>query len=227
MVALFGALACSCSSTKEWDEKPGTLTLYADPLPPTAGALVARGVVGENVGPVDVFQGTTRIASFANIDISKRYDVRVRAVSAELPRAVTVAYDSRTLEVTASTFPSAPSPAPDDAGAPPPDDGESCPGVEDLTSNACAPASDAGGTAVRLHNATQNPLSVYELLPGVVDPNPCQPSLLTLVPAGADGSFTRPPGTVLRIVDDRTALPVRIVRLPAIESCVLRIPKDG
>lgn len=201
--------------------------LYAEPLPPTPGATVALGVVGENVGPVDVFQGTTRIASFANVDIAKRYDVRVQAVSAELPRAVAVAYDRRTIEVTASSFPSAPAPATPDAGLPPPDDGESCPGAEDLTNNACSSASDAVGTTVRVHNATKDALSVYELLPGVVDPNQCQPSLVALVAPGADGRFTRPPGAVLRIVDDRTALPVRIVRLPAVESCVLRIPKDG
>lgn len=226
-VALLGALACACSSTKEWEEKPGTLTLYAEPLPPTAGAMLALGVVGDNVGPVDVFQGTTRIASFANVDVSKRYDVHVRAVSAEVPRAITVAYDRRTIEVTAASFPSAPAPIDADAGGPAPDDGERCPGVEDLTDNACTPASDAGALAVRVHNASANPLSVYELSPGVVDPNQCQPSLVTLIAAGAEGRFTRPPGTVLRIVDDRTALPVRIVRLPAIDSCALRIPKDG
>lgn len=228
LVVLVSGIAVACSSTKEWEEKPGEIALYADPLPPVAGATLTLGVTAKNVGPIDVFQGATRIASFANVDVSKRYDVRVRAVSAELPRAVTVAYDRERVEATATAFPSAPSPV--DPGPGPTDPlpaEEDCPGVEELATNACPPSPDAGTVSVRAINATDGPLSVYASLPDPITPESCLPSLVALVAAGAEKQFSQPAGTVLRFVDDRTAQSIRIVRLPVTDTCALRLPKGS
>lgn len=222
------AIVTACSSTKEWEEKPGEIALYADPLPPVAGATLVLGVTAKNVGPVDVFQGTTRIASLVNVDLSKRYDVRVRAVSADLPRAVTVAYDRERIEATATAFPSAP--APTDPGPGPTDPlpaEEDCPGVEDLAANTCPPTPDAGTVSVRVINTTDGPLSVYASLPDPITAGSCVPSVVALVAAGAERPFSSAAGTVLRFVDDRTAQSVRIVRLPTVATCTLRVPKGS
>lgn len=218
-------LLVSCSSTKEWEEKPGSVALFATPLPPVAGQPLTLGVTGTNVGPIDVFQGSVRIASFANVELERRVDVRVIARSDEPPRAVTMAYDYRVLEVAAAAFPSPPAPPDLDAGSEPdPGPAESCAGVEDLSANAC-PAADGRTIAVRVHNASPNPVSVYELTPGVIEPTQCLPALHAIVRPGNTGEFSRPAGAVLRIVDDRTAAAVRIVRLPDVDVCTLRVPR--
>lgn len=227
LVGLACGISAACSSTKEWEEKPGEIALYAEPIPPVAGATLTLGVKAENVGPIDVFQGETRIASFANVDLSNRYDVRVRAVSTEVPRAVTMAYDRQRIEATATAFPTAPAPADPDAGAKDPPAEEDCRGVEDLATNACPPLSDAGVVAVRVINTTTKPMSVYASIPDPIPTGSCLPSLVALVAAGAEARFSQPAGTVLRFVDDRSARTIRIVRLPEIEACALRVPKGS
>lgn len=226
-------LAAACSSTKEWEEKPGTLALYASPLPPVAGQELFLGVEGENIGPVDVYQGTVRIASFVNPDLRRtsRVDVRVTAHSSETPRAISVAYDRKLVEVAATGFPSTPQPVdPVDAGIdsggeplpPPPDD---CPGVEDLTMNECGPEPPGRGVSVRLTNGGPNPVSVYELRAPIVDGQPCQLALLALVRSGNAAQVSSSSGAILRIVDDRTAQAIRIVRVPDTSTCALSVPR--
>lgn len=220
------ALVSACSSTKQWEEIPGVLALYAEPLPPTAGQELVIGVSGENVGPVDVFQGSVRIASFANVDlIERRVDVRIVAASAEMPRAVAFGYDRKKLEVVAASFPTPPDPAPTpDAGGPPPTPPiESCTGVEEVTQNECSPATPGRTLDVRFFNGTVDPVSVYQLLAPVLAGEPCALQLLALVQPESPANLTTSVQAVLRIVDDRTARALRTVRVPDTTTCTLAI----
>jgi LCCL domain len=136
------ALLFACNE-KEWDEQPGTLELYATPLPPVAGQPLTLGVVGTNVGPVDIFQGDQRVASLVNVDTSKRVDFQVVAVSNAVPKAVAVAYDFKRLEAQAAAFTTVPR-VPDGglADAGPRDAGASDAGAQDP-----GPLTDAGTVA--------------------------------------------------------------------------------
>ena len=146
------ALLVACSE-KEWDEKPGTLELYATPLPPVAGQALTLGVLGTNIGPVDVFQGDQRIASLVNVDTSNRVDFQVIALSNAVPKAVAVAYDFKRLEAQAGAFTTAPKvpdgglvdAGPRDAGAS--DSATPGPGPADAAAFDAGPLTDAGAIA--------------------------------------------------------------------------------
>ena len=220
------AIVCACSSTKQWEEVPGVLALYAEPLPPQAGQELVLGVSGGNVGPIDVYQGTVRVASFANVDLAeRRVDVRIVAASAEIPRAVTTGYDRKPLEVDATAFPTPPDPLPGpDAGsvpATPPT--ESCAGAEEAPQNVCSPASPGRALDVRFHNGTLGPVSVYQLLAPVLEGQPCEPRLLAIVQPQSSEELATSAQAVLRVIDDRTASVLRTVRLPDSPSCTLAI----
>lgn len=218
----FAVGVAACSSVAEWEEVPGTLELYADPLPPVAGQPLVLGVRAENVGPVEVFQGDVRLATFANTDLTARRDFEVVARSDEQPYAAAVAYDRQRLVVYAAPFTSPPDVP--DAGPEVPDGGpllqESCPGVIDLAAPEC---SSSGGAAisVRVWNNTPNPVSVYERPPSPTEPGQCLLDIAALAAPGAIAQFTSTEGAVLRVLDDTTIQVVREVRLPAGSACDL------
>jgi len=221
------AIVCACSSTKQWEEVPGVLALYAEPLPPQAGQELVIGVSGEHVGPIDVYQGNVRIASFANVDLAdeRRIDVRIVAASAEIPRAITIGYDRKPLEVGAVGFPSAPDPvAPPDAGSlPSTPPTESCAGVEEVPQNVCSPVSPGRALDVRFYNGAGGPVSVSQLLAPAFEGQPCVPQLLAIVPSRSTADLATSVQAVLRVVDDRTAGVLRTVRVPDSPSCTLAI----
>ena len=220
------AIVCACSSTKQWEEAPGVLAFYAEPLPPQAGQELVIGVSGQNVGPIDVYQGSVRVASFANVELAeRRVDVRIVAASAEIPRAVTTGYDRKPLEVSAAAFPSEPDPLPTpDAGSvPSTPPTESCVGVEEVPQNVCSPASPGRGLDVRFHNGTLGPVSVYQLLAPVLEGQPCELRLLAIVQPQSSAELATSAQAVLRVIDDRTAGVLRTVRVPDSPSCTLAI----
>src|SRR5690606_22321211 len=111
--------------------------------------------------------------------------VQVTAVSSEIPRAITVAYDYRRLEVEAEPFEGEPPPVeekpdPGDAGAEVVV--EDCPGVEDAAGRCSMPSS--GTIAVTLHNAGRSSLAVYDRPAPPIDPTQCNVALVTLIPVG-------------------------------------------
>lgn len=220
LVVLLAGVACS--SSKEWEPLAGSLALYAEPLAPTVGQPLVLGVDADHVGPIDIFQGAQRIASLANVSFDDgRIEVRVTARSNEVPRAVTTAYDYQRLEVEARAFPSAPRPIDEDDGGPALER-ESCPGASELAAVECSSVTDAGSVSVRMQNQRTDPISVYELPPGLVEPSRCELVLVTLLDAGVTREFTRPGGTVLRVVDDRSNTTLRLLRLPsAADACTL------
>ncbi len=228
----------ACSSTAEWEKQPGKLELFATPLPPAKGTVMVLGLRSDNVGPVEVFQGDTLIATFLNVDLDELKAYEITAVSDEKPRAVGVAFDFERLEVNASPFNGdPPSPEPDlapptDAAAPtepgstepgPPEPGaaDNCPGVVEVSDGRCSEPNTA--TRVRFLNTSDSPLSVYEDLPDVIDPTRCVPSLKALIPVGESRELDAAAGAVLRVVSDASATTVRRVQLPAIEQCDLVI----
>lgn len=103
--ALFSVLlSLSCSSVAEWEEAPGRVELFATPLPPVAGELLVLGLRASNVGPIEVVQGETVIATFFNIDLKELKAYEVRAASSETPRAEAVGFDYKRIKVTAAAF---------------------------------------------------------------------------------------------------------------------------
>ena len=212
-------LAAACSSTFEWEEKVGSLKLYASPVSPIAGEPVVLAVEGKNVGPVRVFQGDRLIAAFANEPLEGDA-VQVTALSSETPRATAVAYDYRRLEVDAVPFANDPPPSMPDAGVDSASEVvEECPGVEDASGRCSTPSSSP--IAITLHNAGESPLSVYERPASPIDPTQCTLSLVALLAPGATQQLSSSAGAVLRVVDDRTAGVVRDVLLPERDTCTL------
>ncbi len=104
-----GLGGCS-DEAAEWEERAGSLTLRASPLPPVAGEPLVLGLEARNVGPIRVFQGDTLIAAFANTAVDGTRSYTVTAQSDEAPRAVAVGFDFRTLTVAAEPFASPPPP---------------------------------------------------------------------------------------------------------------------
>ncbi|EYF07203.1 hypothetical protein [Chondromyces apiculatus] len=209
--------ACG-SGDKEWEELPGTLELFAYPMPPAAGQELVLGLLATNVGPVDVFQGEQRLATFVRVDLAERVDFRVTAVSAELPRAVAVAYDYERLEVGAVPYEGAtPEPEPEPEPGP---FAENCPGVVDLSAQEC---SVEGGAAVhvRVRNDGPNPVSVYNRPVSIGDPSQCILDIKALTASGAVSEFEATAGAVIRVLDDVTIQVVREVRLPEVAACDL------
>ncbi|AKT43808.1 hypothetical protein [Chondromyces crocatus] len=214
--------AIACSSVAEWEEVPGTLELYADPLPPTPGQPLTIGVLAKNVGPVDILQGSERVATFANVELEERRSFQIVAVSAELPVATAVAYDYQKLVVQAAPF-TGDLP---DAG-PPPDsgpsfEGENCPGVVDLMAHQCS-ADGGAPLTVRLYNARSTPVSVYKRPVDIGNPSQCTLDLAALTSPGAISQFEVMAGTVLRVIDDVSVQVVREVALPDTVLCSLEI----
>jgi hypothetical protein len=228
----------ACSSTAEWEKQPGKLELFATPLPPAKGAVMVLGLRSDNVGPVEVFQGDTLIATFLNVELDELKAYEITAVSDEKPRAVGVAFDFERLEVNASPFDGdPPPPEPDlapqtDAAAPtepgstepgPTEPGatDNCPGVVEVSDGRCSEPTTA--TRVRFVNTSDSPLSVYEDLPDIIDATRCVPSLKALIPVGESRELDAAAGAVLRVVSDASATTVRRVQLPAVEQCDLVI----
>lgn len=241
------ALLLACSGTKEWEAKPGTLELYATPLPPVPGQPLTLGVLATNVGPVDVFQGTERIASLVNVEASKRVDFQAIAVSAAVPKAVAVAYDFRRLEVEAVAFGTRPNvpdggtldAGPRDAAAPdasaavdagsvdagPFDAGvtyvEDCPGLVSLIGpTECGLGNGASlGFNVRNLRAQAAGLRLYY---ASSTGGACQPSTtgVTLQPNSAQ-ALTLTAGITLEFFDKTTTQVFRTVRLPSSGTCNL------
>jgi hypothetical protein len=233
------ALLFACSE-KEWDEKPGTLELYAAPLPPVAGQALTLGVLGTNVGPVDVFQGDQRIASLVNVDTTKRAEFQVIAVSSAVPTAVAVAYDFKRLEAQAKPFTTQPS-VPDgglvdagprdagvrDAGAP--DVGavdaapafvEDCPGLVSVPSpDVCTPYRPGN---VELIVRNERPSTVVAVALSNVDGGPCRESTLTPdFPANRTVTAYPWSGMVVEFRSAGSATALRRVQLPAAGTCKL------
>jgi hypothetical protein len=233
------ALLFACSE-KEWDEKPGTLELYAAPLPPVAGQALTLGVLGTNVGPVDVFQGDQRIASLVNVDTTKRADFQVIAVSSAVPKAVAVAYDFKRLEAQAAPFTTQPSvpdgglvdAGPRDAGvrdADAPDVGavdaapafvEDCPGLVTVADpNACAPAA-AGNVELTVRNDRPSTVVAYAYSPK--DGGTC--SVTTLSPFFQSNRTTTTfpaGGAILEFRDNGFLIGFRKIQLPTQGTCKL------
>lgn len=224
--ALLLAAAVGCSSVAEWEKQPGELELFAAPLPPVPGEPIVLGIKAKNVGPIEVFQGDTLIATFLNVDLEEVKTYQVTATSNKKPRAVTFAHDYERLEFGASPFPGAapppqPSPVMTAEPEPEPTPPTMCPGLEDVATG-CSESTTS--LRVRVVNNSPSALTIYEDSPGVIDPAQCTLSLLMLVPVGANREFDSAAGAVLRIVADNTAQTVRRVRLPEVDSCDLVVP---
>lgn len=211
----------ACSSIAEWEEVPGTLELYADPLPPVTGQPLVLGVRATNVGPVDVYQGSVRVATFANLDLSERVDVEVVAASDETPRAVAVAYDRKRLEKDAAQFngePMVPDAGTGDAG---PTFQESCPGLIDPVSQGdCSDTTGSAPVAVRIWNNSESPVSVYERAPAG-SPGMCFNNIVALAAPGDIVEIAAVEYQVLSAINDANLQVMRAVRLPPVGQCDL------
>lgn len=109
VLALVVAVVSSgCSSVVEWEKEPGKVELFATPLPPVPGESLVLGLRASNVGPIEVYQGDTPIATFFNIDLKELKAYEVTAVSTKTPRVEAVAFDYTRIEVNAKPFEGAP-----------------------------------------------------------------------------------------------------------------------
>lgn len=218
------ALALACGDVKEWENKAGKLTLSAQPLPPVAGMPLTLAVTAENVGPIEVFQGNARIATFANLKLDGKSSFSVTAVSEETPRAVSVAYDYKQLEVEATAFTSPPGPSANGgsggsggSGGAPSVVVEDCPGVTE-TPGAC---SEPGTAPMNLQvvNNTPDPITVYRRqfsAPGV-----CFNQIQALMQPGASRTMQQSPGNVILVMNDATATALRVITLPDTPMCTI------
>jgi hypothetical protein len=220
------ATAIGCSSVAEWEERPGEIELFASPLPPVAGEPITLGVKAKNVGPIEVFQGDTLIATFMNVELDELKTYDVVAASDKKPRAVSIAYDYRRLELAAAPFPSAappaqPSPVMTTEPEPEPPAATECPGLVDAPTGCSEEPTTP--MRVRIVNNTTGPLTIYEAPPHVFDPAQCSMALRTLVNVGATQEFESTAGAVIQVVLDDTIQTVRRVRLPEVDVCQLVI----
>ncbi len=230
------ALLLACGE-KEWEEKSGTLELYASPLPPVAGQALTLGVLGTNVGPVDVFQGEQRIATLVNVDTTKRVDLQVIAVSSAVPKAVAVAYDFKRLEAQAAPFTTQPSvpdgglvdAGPRDAGAvdaspvdAAPPFVEDCPGLVSLASpTACNPET-VDTIAVDVRNDRPNTVAIRVY--AAPDGGTCLRVAGTALFNGNQqmrAELQR--GATVEFVDRGATTAFRTVRLPSQGPCAIRL----
>ena len=222
------ALLFACSE-KEWDEKPGTLELYATPLPPVAGQALTLGVVGTNVGPVDVFQGDQRVASLVNVDTSNRVDFQVIAVSNAVPKAVAVAYDFKRLEAQAAPFTTVPrvpdgglvDAGPRDAGAAVdarPTFVEDCPGLVSLATPTSCNEETVDTMSVDIRN--DRPSGVEMRVYFSRDAGSCeQVSAGSGFPANRQVRLSLKRGATVEFYDIATSTVFRTVKLPLQGPC--------
>lgn len=219
LVALSGLVGCG--SVAEWERREGQLELFAGPLPAVANQGLWVAVRAQNVGPVEVFQGEQRIASFVGVDLSDGVTHTVVAVSNEVPRAVAVAYDFKRLEVTAVPYaedsepPTKPEPEPEDPkDDEPPENHDGlwldCSGAEKDVAPSCTPPTGEPIT-VRFRNERSRSVDAYELIPLVVPAGQCIPSVVAIVPAKDVRESELEGGSVIQIGD---SVEGRFIALP-------------
>lgn len=215
------ALLLSCGDVTEWRRRESSLELYVGPLPPTPGEDVWVAVRADNVGPVDVLQGDTRIATFVGVDLSEGVTRQVAAVSDQIPEAVAVGYDFRELRVTAEPFDDEVDPAqpdPDDDDVVDGNDDEpvdACPGAVDEPAPVCLVPQDTDSFTIHVHNDTTDVLNVVQYYPIGPNADQCVAGTIALVPPGASRTADVTGGSMLGVLVDGTAQVLRAVALPA------------
>lgn len=209
------ALLLSCSDVAEWRRQESSLELYVGPLPPTTGEDIWVAVRAENVGPVDVLQGTTRLATFLGVDLRDGVTRQVTAISDETPEAVAVGYDFRELRVTARPFEDEVDPPPTE---PDPDEEEVlvdvCPGAVDEPAPVCLAPQDTSSFTIRVHNRTDDVLNVVQYYPIGLTADQCVAGTIALVPPADSRTAEVTGGSMLGVLVDRTAQVLRAVALP-------------
>ena len=210
------ALLLSCGDVAEWRRRESSLELYVGPLPPAPGEDIWVAVRADNVGPVDVLQGDTRLATFLGVDLSKGVTRQVTAVSDETPEAVAVGYDFRELRVAGRHFEDEVDPPP---AQPDPDEEEeelvdACPGAVDEPAPICLNPQDTESFTIQVHNRTDDTLNVVQYYPIGFDAAQCVGGTVALVPPGGSRTAEVTGGAMLGVLVDRTAELLRAVALP-------------
>lgn len=213
---VLATLALACGDVAEWRPKESSLELYVAPLPPTPGEDIWIAVRADNVGPVDVLQGDTRLATFLGVDLRAGVTRQVTAITDETPEAVAVGYDFRELRVAARPFGDEVDPPP---ARPDPEEEEeevvdACPGAVDEPAPLCLNPQDTERFTIQVHNRTDDTLNVVQYYPIGLDAAQCVGGTVALVPPGGSRAAEVTGGAMLGVLVDRTAELLRAMALP-------------
>lgn len=223
-VALACGVVVACGEERPY---PASFAFTANPLPPAPGQPVQLAFSGENIGLVEVFQGSELVTTIVNpaVELSEVHVFTAR--SAAIPRAIAWGVNGARFEVEATRGGQAPQvkpeAGPDGAVIPP----EACGAAADIGT-----APDAGpafcalpGTflmTLRVVNARATDLWVYrdDARPGA--PPACSfPPHAVIAPGGIEITNLYENG-VLRFVESSTSAIVRQVRVASTDaSCVI------